>query len=280
LDDLVAKLKVEQADEVKHRDFCISELHENQMDSEQKAAELEALNATALALENKAEGLAVEISDLQKDIQDMQVALQLASEIRLKENQEFVKVMRDTLAMKKALEEAYDKLGSVFAKKQSFLQAAPPPSSQNDTAPWGEITSAPEFQDYKKNDGAPHVLTLLQKLIGETKVFEDGAVHDEQGAADAYQKLVTDTNDSVKANSRLISDKKEELASTREELHAARVDVSKMAEEIEALAETKAQLEKNCNWLLEHFTGRQEARQSEIDALLEIKAMIHGMKPQ
>jgi chromosome segregation ATPase len=280
IDSLIAKLRVDQADEVKHKDFCTDGLHENVVESEQKAAELEGLNATVLALVSKAEGLESEIEALQTDIKDMQVSLQLASEIRQKENHEFVRAMGDTLAMRDALEKAHAKLASVYAKKMTLLQAAPPPSSQNDTAPWGSITSAPEFDgDYQKHEGAPHVLTLLQKLIGEAKVFQDGLNHDEQGAQDAYEKLVEDTNDSIKANSRLIADKREELAATQEELHATKVDLSKTAAEIEALGETGAQLHKQCDWLLEHFTERQEARASEMEALHEIQALIHGMVP-
>mmetsp|Transcript_36054 Transcript_36054/g.96863 ORF Transcript_36054/g.96863 Transcript_36054/m.96863 type:complete len:682 (+) Transcript_36054:299-2344(+) len=280
IDGLIAKLRVEQADEVKHKDFCTDGLHENEVDSERKAAELEGLNASALALASKAQSLESEIEALQTDIKDMQVSLQLASEIRQKENHEFVRAMGDTLAMRDALEKAHAKLASVYTKKVTLLQAAPPPSSLNDTAPWGSITSAPEFDgDYQKHEGSPGVLTLLQKLIGDTKVFQDGLNHDEQGAQDAYEKLVGDTNDSIKANSRLIADKREELAATKEELDATKVDLSKTVAEVEALGDTRAQLHKQCDWLLGHFTERQEARASEMRALHEIKALIRGMVP-
>jgi len=134
IDGLIAKLEVEQADEVKHKDFCTSELHETEVETQRKTIDLERLNATAAALTSKIEGLSSEIAELETDIKDMQVSLQSATELRQKENHEFLRAMKDTLAMLDALEKAHAKLAKVYAVKESFLQAAPPPSSEGSSS--------------------------------------------------------------------------------------------------------------------------------------------------
>merc|ERR1719409_1370956 len=89
IDDLVAKLKLNQADEVKHRDFCIEEFHQNEVDQAEKEHALENLKALIEELTQRREAIAEEIETLNAEIFDLRSNLQGASKDRIKENADF-----------------------------------------------------------------------------------------------------------------------------------------------------------------------------------------------
>merc|ERR1719248_388044 len=77
-------------------------------------------------------------------------------------------------------------------KKVATVEKPGPP-----TAGEANLEGFAKMGDYEKNAGGNSVTTLIQKLIGDAKVLEVEATHDEQSAEDAYQKYLAETNDSV-----------------------------------------------------------------------------------
>jgi chromosome segregation ATPase len=286
IDELAEKLKAEQEDEVKQKDFCVSELNENTLETARKNALFESLEAKIADLDEQIKTISKDIETLKAEVADLQVELQTAGEQRQASNLEFQKVLREQRTTRNALEEAHKVLASVYLKKNpgygaSLLQEGPGDVVKTIDqlgAAGANVAPAPEFKPYKQHEGKNSVLGVIQKLIGETKVIEDGSNHDEQQAQIAYEKLVSDTNDSVKAKLRLIGDKTEELASTKEARAMAASDKEQTGKDLEGLADTKASLEKQCNFLLKNFAARQEARAAEIEGLRTVKAIFSGMQ--
>merc|ERR1719316_2386988 len=93
IDALAEKLKLEMEDEVKHRDFCVEELHENQVDTEKKQAKLENLEAELNELAEHKKAVEETITNLRQDIANTQVEMQRAAEDRKAENLEFQKIV-------------------------------------------------------------------------------------------------------------------------------------------------------------------------------------------
>merc|ERR1719291_661022 len=86
IDDMVGMLKKQQADEVKHNDWCKLEIHENEMATE-KANDLKAdLEAKIAELAETIKALENGIADAKAQIAQLQVDLQRASEDRKAEN--------------------------------------------------------------------------------------------------------------------------------------------------------------------------------------------------
>jgi len=269
IDDLSAQLKVEMADEVKHKDFCVNELHENQVDEEKKQAKFDNLESKIQDLGAKKAKLEDTISALNADIANTRVQMQRASEDRKAENQEFQKIVADQITTIGALKAAHAKLGE-FYFKDSFLQKGA--RTMDTPAP------SPEFKDYKSNGSSNKVMNLIQKFMGEAQVMKDNAVSDEQNASNAYVKLVGESNDSIKAKSREVVDTTEELADTEQGISQATISKGETLRELESLAATKGELHAQCDFLLKNFELRQKARAAEMDALAEVRAILGGMK--
>lgn len=269
IDDLSAKLKLEMADEVKHKDFCVNELHENKVDEEKKQAKLDNLNAKLEDLAEHKKKVEDTIAALKKDIADTKVQMQRAAEDRKMENQEFQKIVADQIRTIGALKAAHAKL-SEFYFKDSFLQQG--------AAAATTVAPSPEFQDYENNGNSNKIMNLIQKLAGEAQVIKDGAIKDEQNAEDAYVKLVGESNDSIKAKSKAVVDKTEELATTEQAISQTTLSKDETLRDLESLAATKAELHAQCDFILKNFDLRQKARAAELDALAEVKAILGGMK--
>eukprot|EP00929_Paragymnodinium_shiwhaense_P008935 TRINITY_DN112932_c0_g1_i1.p1 TRINITY_DN112932_c0_g1~~TRINITY_DN112932_c0_g1_i1.p1 ORF type:complete len:768 (-),score=259.65 TRINITY_DN112932_c0_g1_i1:78-2282(-) len=280
IESLSEKLKIEQADEVKHRDYCVDSLHENEVQTERKNAESEGLATKIEDLAAQAKAISDELTTLKQEIADLQIEMQRATETRKMENLQFQVVVRDQKTAMNALNAAYDKLQSFYAKRQTFLQQqANIPNAQHYANQARESAgAAPEFQDHTVHENSNHVLVLIKKLAGDAQVMVDESVHSEQNAQAAYETLIQETNDSVKAKSRLITDKTGELAETDQRKSYTEQEKADVDGTIKGLADSLQALHSECDFLLGNFAARQEARAAEIDALAEVKAILRGMK--
>merc|ERR1719456_1168283 len=147
IDEMIAALLKEKADEIKHKDFCTEGLNTNEREAELKQRDIDKLDATLGELTAKLDTLTKELATLESEIKEMQTQLKRAGEDREMENSDFQKTVADQRATKELLTKALDVLKKVFAKK--FLQleakekqepAGPPPP--------------PGFKEYKQSSGS------------------------------------------------------------------------------------------------------------------------------
>merc|ERR1719220_1508192 len=89
IDDMIAQLLKEKADEIKHKDFCTDEFNANQLQTEKKDREKQDLLAKIADLEATIKALGEAIDTLKAEIAEMQVQLKRAGEDREKQNKEF-----------------------------------------------------------------------------------------------------------------------------------------------------------------------------------------------
>merc|ERR1712137_1470365 len=122
IDDMVAALLKEKADEIKHKDFCVDEFNTNQLQTEKKEREKEDLIAKIEDLELTIKTLTEEIEALKAEIAEMQVQLKRAGENREKENKEFQMTVADQRETQKLLTAALGVLQDFYGKKAAFIQ--------------------------------------------------------------------------------------------------------------------------------------------------------------
>merc|ERR1712160_38595 len=117
IDDMIAQLLKEKADEIKHKDFCVDELNTNQLSTEKKSREKEDLLALIEDLDLTIKTLTSEIDALKAEVAEMQVQMKRAGEDREKENKEFQQTVADQRASQKLLTAALNILKDFYAKK-------------------------------------------------------------------------------------------------------------------------------------------------------------------
>merc|ERR1719439_572368 len=156
IDEMIAALLKEKADEIKHKDFCTEGLNTN-------------------------DELTKSIATLESEIAEMQTQLKRAGEDREMENKDFQQTVADQRETKALLKKAYDVLAAVFAKK--FLQVS---SKQEPVGP----PPPPGFKEYKQSSGAGGVMGMLEQIMRDTETLEAEAIKAETDAQKAYEEYV------------------------------------------------------------------------------------------
>merc|ERR1719159_460423 len=263
IDDMIAMLKVQQEDEVKHKDWCTEELHQTNMTA-MKTEDLK------LDLEAKIEELKQTIKRLEDEIMaaktqtaELQVMLQRATVDRQKANLDFQKTVADQRATQEVLAKALDKLATYYDKEE-LLQTR---KKQTPPVP---------IMEYKPSSGATGIMSMIEKLIYDAKDLEADSVKGESDAQAQYEATVTDTNDSVGALQKEIMTKTRAKSDAEKDKTAAEEDLEDAVSELERLAKYTADLHKSCDYVLKNFMIRQEARGQEIEALQQAKQILSG----
>jgi len=269
IDDMVAQLLKEKEDEIKHKDFCVDEFNTNELQTEKKERAKQDLTAKIEDLEMTIKALTEAIDTLKSEIAEMQVQLKRAGEDREKENKEFQMTVADQRATQKLLTAALNILKSFYAKKAAALvqkqePAGPPPP--------------PGFEAYKKNAAAGGVMGMIQQIINDAKAMEAETIRSEEDAQKAYEDFVKDTNASIEAKSQDIVNKSESKAKAETDLVEANKDKEAVMLELEQLSNYKAELHQSCDFVMKNFEIRQTARDEEIEALKQAKAILSGAK--
>merc|ERR1719311_693907 len=89
IDEMVAVLKKDQEDEVKHRDFCVEEFDENEKQTLVKDNEIKDLQGLIAKSESTMKTLTEELAALKDSIKEMQKQMAKASEEREAQNKDF-----------------------------------------------------------------------------------------------------------------------------------------------------------------------------------------------
>jgi len=267
IDKMIVQLKAQQADEVKKNNWCISSIQENDMTT-LKTKDLKAdLEAKEGQLEANIKTLSEEIEKAKNDISESQVALQRASENRKKENLDFQKVVADQTVTAEILGKALDKLAT-FYDEAAFAQMHAK-GAKKQTPPVPQM-------EYKKSQGATGVMSMIEKLIYDTKDITAASKKSESEAQAAYETLVADTNESVETLTKEVNTKTKARSKAKKDLSMTKSDLGDAIRELEELGKTLADLHSDCDYVMKNFMLRQNARAEEIEALQQSKQILNG----
>merc|ERR1719258_303697 len=259
IDEMIEALLKEKKDEIKHKDFCTDALNTNEREQELKQRDIDELEAQIADLTSTIDELTKSIATLQSEIAEMQTQLKRAGEDREKENADFQTTVADQRATQQLLNQALDVLKGVYAKKE-FMQirarqepAGPPPP--------------PGFKKYEKSGGSGGVMGMIEQIIADAKTLEAEAIQAEK-----------DSKKSIEEKGRDITTKTEEKASKEADKTAAEEGKETAMNEAQQLSNENADLHKSCDFVLKNFDIRQEARDQEVEALRQAKAILSGAK--
>merc|ERR1712032_46135 len=270
IDDMIAQLLKEKEDEIKHKDFCVDEFNTNQLQTEKKEREKSDLIAKIEDLEMTIKALTEAIAKLKDEIAEMQVQMKRAGEDREQENKEFQTTVADQRETQRLLKATLSILQDFYGKKAALLQgrkqepAGPPPP--------------PGFEAYKKNAASGGVMDMIQQIIQDAKAMEAEAIRSEEDAQKAYEDFVKETNASIEAKSKEIVNKSEQKAKAEGELVETKEAKEAVMLELEQLSNYNAELHQACDFVLKNFDVRQTARDEEVEALKQAKAILSGAK--
>jgi septal ring factor EnvC (AmiA/AmiB activator) len=158
-----------------------------------------------------------------------------------------------------ALQEAF----SFLQTSESKGNAKPEPAPET----WGEKSA--------KSDSSG-VLSMLDTLIRTTAKQVAEMKAEEKDAQFEYEQFMKDSSEKHAADAKAISVKESVKAETEAGLQKRTKDMKNAKAESEANNEYLMGLHKQCDWLLENYKVRQDARTAEIASLRQAKAVLSG----
>merc|ERR1719169_152800 len=227
------------------------------------------------------------VAQLEKEIKqhfentkETEVQMKVASEEREAQNKEFQTAVSEQRAAQDVLKKALARLKAFYKEKDvqptlvqemgfSLIQGKQPPGAAAPPPP-------PGFEKFEQNKGASGVMMLIENVIEDAAKMEEDAMKAETDAQAAYVEFITNSNAAIKGDKDAIAMKTEQKTQTIADKETAEADRNSALKDAENLYKTKADLHQMCDFLIENFDVRQQARIDEMEALEESKQMFHG----
>mmetsp|Transcript_88866 Transcript_88866/g.251408 ORF Transcript_88866/g.251408 Transcript_88866/m.251408 type:complete len:135 (+) Transcript_88866:1040-1444(+) len=117
---------------------------------------------------------------------------------------------------------------------------------------------------------------MIDVLVGDLdKEMTEATVSEKDAQAD-YETLMADAGDKRAADSKAVTEKSAAKAQGEEALLAEEDNKKGLGVQLMETTQVIANLHSECDWLLQYFDVRKEARAEEIDALVKAKAVLSG----
>jgi chromosome segregation ATPase len=312
IDGMIDVLGKEQADDDKQKAFCDSEFSKSAAEkkaTEEKlaslAASIEEMSATVATLTSEIETLSAEIKALDKAVAE-------ATEQRKEEHATFLQAQAENQAATQLVEAAKNKLYkfynpvmykaperrelteeeriavsggapdprdaeeataapgiagtgiAVFAQVRSASNAAPPPPPET-------------FGAYTKKTGKSNgVIALMDMMISDLKTDLTDSEHAEEMAQKDYENLMSASQKSRATNAESITEKESASAEWSEKIENSKTEQASTTEALMKLKEYIAGLHSSCDFLVENYESRKEARTNEVEGLKNAKSVLAG----
>merc|ERR1719488_57612 len=102
------------------------------------------------------------------------------------------------------------------------------------------------------------------------------ATQEEKDAQADYETMTKDAAEKRSADSKSLSEKEATKADTEAQLQAHQDDHASTSSELMATEQVISATHAECDWLIQYFDVRKEARNGEIDAMAKAKAVLSG----
>jgi len=284
IDDMVVLLGKDQAGDDKSKTFCEDEL-EKAEDEDKAAKEKKAMHEATLGeMSDEIEALTESIATLEQDIKDLDKTVAQATEQRKEEHADYLEMMQLNEAAVALVGKAKNRLQKFY---NPTMYKAPPKTEMSmedkimEAGSFAQIRAhAKDDEDfdvsYKKSEKSAGVIGLMDMMISEVETDMKDAEYEEKTAADDYAKLMGDSESTRAANSKGITTKAAAKATLEGKLEAEKGMLADTDTDLGLIATTLGDLHAQCDFLLQNYDLRKEARTNEIESLKNAKAILSG----
>jgi len=310
IDDMVALLGKEQADDDSKKEMC-------EMQIDKAEDDMKTLDVTISDLEKSIEDSKGEIATLTDEIAalteglkelDKDVADQM--DMRKEEHEDYVTTMAANTAAKELIEFAKNRMNKFYNPGQ---YKAPPKRKLTEEeritvnnggtlapteAPGGIAGTGIGFMQVSAHkqisDGAPPpppetfgayskksqesngVIAMMDMLVADLDKEMQEMEFEEKDAQGEYEKFTREAAEKRVTDSKSITDKEATKADTEGLVEKETQEKNDNMKKMMATMEFLKGLHADCDWLLQNFDVRKEARAGEVDALKKAKAVLSG----
>jgi peptidoglycan hydrolase CwlO-like protein len=277
IDEMVASLRKEEAEDIKHRDRCQNAQGKNGNDMadlntniEKAAAKLERLEDEEKELQNTIDALDADISKTKADMEEL-------LEMRNDESDAFKKALKDDADAVALLEKAIVSLTQFYKNNKiplALAQKEPEYSEDPDKAP--DASFAKSYGGWKGESRG--IVAILEMIKEDTANEIKTSRADDADAQKTYEKNRAKLQTSLDAQTQSKVQTEKELAAAEEQIADLEEAKNGKAADLAEEEKLKESIEKDCAWVEATFDSRREKRKAEMDGLVEAKNFLAGVE--
>mmetsp|Transcript_51334 Transcript_51334/g.116970 ORF Transcript_51334/g.116970 Transcript_51334/m.116970 type:complete len:704 (+) Transcript_51334:87-2198(+) len=308
VDNMTEALKKEQSDDDTKNDYCKEELHKAEQAKKELQHKLMTLSNEMQDHNDNLDRLRNQVAELEQGIKDLDKAVADATAQRKEEHDEYVQEAAENRGALQILEFARNRLNKFYNPKDykeapkrelteeermysayggdigttpapggiantgamAFVEVSAHSSDEDKPAP------PPKVGGFKKNNASKGVLGMIDMIVQDLKTEVQEAEFEEKNAQEDYEKLMADSAAKRAADSKSISAREGAIAEREQDLQEAKDTSSAKMKELQENQEYTSEVHQTCDFLLENYSKRKEARAQEMDGLKKAKEILSG----
>lgn len=289
VDDMIKLLGADQADDAKQKTWCEDELEKSGEEKKTAEAKLSAEEAQISEATDAKDVLTEEIATLVQEIKDLDKAVAEATEQRKEEHSEYLSTTQLSEAALELLGKAKNRLNKFY---NPTLYKAPPTTERTmetkiiDAGTFVQVQRhmSTDLQamvstfdgEYKKSEKSAGVLGLMDMMIKEVETDMKDSAYEEKTAQKAYSELMSDSQTTRTQDAKAITHKEAAKADMESKLVALSEAKSGTTGDLDLVTTYISDLHAKCDFILQNFDLRKEARTNEVESLKTAKAILSG----
>jgi chromosome segregation ATPase len=272
IDNMMAQIQAQIDQEVQDKHKCVKDFKTNDRNQEKTERHLQKLGFQIEDIETEIAAKKEAIEKAKAAIAETETSMKQAGQDREEENSVFQVMVQEQRQTQKILLQAHAKLKEYYDKKVEALM-----QQQEDTSFLQTGQTPPgSFTKYTKNTGSNTVISLLDKIISESKEMETTGMADEAASQKAYETMIMDSNAAITAATAQITADEGVIAAKNSELSQTKQSQATTETTGENLRTARKNLHTECDFLVSNYDVRQAAQKNEIEALRQAKAILSG----
>jgi len=284
IDDMVTLLAKEQTDDDKKKDFCIAELNKAESEKKELEGTIGDMEAEIEELSDSIATTTSEIAELRKGLEALDKSVVEATEQRKDEHSEYTETAAGNQAAVELIGMAKNRMNKFYNPSQYKA----PPTTTESSSPYGFLQlsmrskradpgPAPEMPSGPpKKSESGGVLGMMDQMVKDVEMDMQEAKMTEANSQEDYEQAMNDAAVKREKDSKSIVTKQAEKADTTSRLEEVKEGKSTKESQLGNITDKLNELHQSCDFLLDNYDSRKEARAKETDGLKQSKAVLAG----
>lgn len=302
-DAMIKTLKAEAIEDVSKKESCNEQISTAEDKGKDLEKQLKDLQTDTADIQTQIDELKAEVKDLKDGVTALDTQVAEATVQRKAEHEEYAKLITENGAAKQLLRYAETRLNKFYnpkAYKRTLTTTEAPPDS-----PYGFLQVEEEnkqkevslhMQEHKGSSKAPPleekpegfkqyetksgesegVLQIIQDLWNDLDLEDSEAKFEEKEAQKEYEVTMSDSADKRAADLKSMAHKQQAMASLDSDKAVKDENAEGVSNALKSNERYLMNTHHDCDWLLENIDIRKQARNEEIEAIKNAKAVLQG----
>jgi len=288
VENMIEIVKKEQQDDEKKKGWCQAEMTKAEQEEKSKQDLMDSTVASLSEAEDDLASLVEDIKAMEARVASLDKSVSEATEQRKKEHVEYVEATQMNQVAIKLIKKAKARLQKVYGPKgagkpaeeeASFLQTeidhvhTHRRGSMRKQVP-DELPALEGPPELKKNDSG--IMGLMDKLVEEMETDSREATGEEKASQAGYVDLMKESATTREQYAKSLVEQQGTNAHLKENIIKLKEKKSLTYSELNNAHAYLAEIHQTCDFVVDHFKERTEARKTELDGLSQAVSALSG----